>query len=268
MRFRLVFNVKKGTVIPFNYHYELGSALYKIFMYIKKNSKYMGMDNTTFLNHITFSRLEIPNREIRKEGIVSLSGTIFLKLSMNFPDIGTDLLWKSFLKFNNTINIVKKTEQETKVIDLVLKDINFCSSPEFKDVMKFKMISPLVITRRGEKTKYVSIKEKDELKELLKTNLAKKFEELYGKKIEVDDFEIKFDESYCEKRDEKDLYSLITMKEGTKEPFWILGILAPFELKAPPDIIKVGYFSGFGEKTSMGFGMVESINEEKSNTSD
>ncbi|HOJ49574.1 MAG TPA: CRISPR-associated endoribonuclease Cas6 [Spirochaetota bacterium] len=261
MRFKLIFNVKKGVIIPFNYHYELGSALYKVFMYIKKNSKYLGMDNTQFLNHITFSRLEIPQREIRKDGILSLGCNVFLKLSLNFPDIGTDLLWKAFLKFNNTIQIVKKTDEEIKKIELILKDISFCNSPEFKENMKFKMLSPLVITKKDEKPKYVSIKNKDKLKELLKDNLLKKFEELYGKKIEINNFDIEFDENYCKSRDEKDLYSLITMKEGTKEPFWVLGILAPFELKAPTEIIKVGYFSGFGEKTSMGFGMVETVKE-------
>jgi len=37
----------------------------------------------------------------------------------------------------------------------------------------------------------------------------------------------------------------------------IIGFLAPFTVIGSPELIRVGYEAGFGEKGSMGFGMVK-----------
>jgi CRISPR-associated endoribonuclease Cas6 len=50
---------------------------------------------------------------------------------------------------------------------------------------------------------------------------------------------------------------LITLKEGRSDETKIKGTLAPFRLRAPRELMEVGYECGFGEKNSMGFGMVK-----------
>lgn len=262
MRFKLVFQVRKGQLFPFNYQYELSAGLYKIFMHVKESlSKYQVMSNTDFLNHISFSRIEIPKRTVEQNGIRCLSSMVFLKVSIGFPDIHSDILWKAFAKYFFTLMLFKKNHHGSSLkIKLHLKDISFLPSPDFSSNMKFKMLSPMVLTKSDRnKNKYLSIREKEELTQRLKENLVEKFEQLYGNSIETEPFSISFDKEYCSKREEKDLYSLVTMKEGEAKPFSIMGLLVPFRIEAPAELIKVGYYSGFGEKTSFGFGMTEVI---------
>ncbi len=50
---------------------------------------------------------------------------------------------------------------------------------------------------------------------------------------------------------------LLTLKEGRSDETKIKGTLAPFRLRAPRELMEVGYECGFGEKNSMGFVMVK-----------
>jgi len=262
MRFKLVFRVEEDTFFPFNYQYELAAGLYKLFMLIKQNHpRYTYLKNHDFLNQITFSRIEIPKRVITKEGIKCFSDFVFLKVSLGFNDIASDAIWKAFSKMNNQLLIYKKQANgPMQVINMQLYEVEFFPPPEFEETMKFKMLSPLVLTKnsKAKKNKFCSLQEQDLILERLKDSLSEKFQLLYGHLPPIEEFEFQFDELYCQDRQEKDLYSLIKMKEGSGHPFSVLGILVPFKITAPQEVIKVGYYSGFGEKTSLGFGMVES----------
>src|SRR5690606_6599415 len=48
----------------------------------------------------------------------------------------------------------------------------------------------------------------------------------------------------------------IHIKEGTSGHTQVIGYLFHFELEAPPELHEIGYYAGFGEKNSMGFGCV------------
>lgn len=260
MRFKLVLKIQQNELFPFNYQYELSAALFKVFMHIKNSfTRYTILSNQDFLNHITFSRIEIPKRVIEKEGIRSLSRIAFLKISMGFPDIYSDSLWKAFSRFGNTLCLYKKLSREPPYqIKMQVKDIEFLPSPEFQESMKFKMLSPLVLTQKQQRrNRYLSFCEKEDITSRLKENLLQKFQQLYSYTLPVNFFDLCFDPDYYRDREEKDLYSLIKMKECQKESIMVMGLLVPFTLKAPPELIQVGYYSGFGEKTSLGFGMVE-----------
>ena len=71
--------------------------------------------------------------------------------------------------------------------------------------------------------------------------------------MESADFEIKIDTDYMNKKSGK-IIKNINFK-GTN----IIGFMAPFEVTGSPELIEVGYEAGFGEKGSMGFGMVKEI---------
>lgn len=47
---------------------------------------------------------------------------------------------------------------------------------------------------------------------------------------------------------------LIKVKSGTAAEVMLRGYLFSFELKAPQELLQIGYFGGFGEKNSLGFG--------------
>ena len=54
---------------------------------------------------------------------------------------------------------------------------------------------------------------------------------------------------------------LITIKQGTPEETKVKGYLYEFTVEGPPELIRMGYYAGFGEKNSLGFGCVEIISE-------
>lgn len=65
------------------------------------------------------------------------------------------------------------------------------------------------------------------------------------------EFNIKIDTDYMNRRSGK-----ITKKINFKGTD-IIGFMAPFEVTASPELIETGHEAGFGEKGSMGFGMVK-----------
>ena len=50
---------------------------------------------------------------------------------------------------------------------------------------------------------------------------------------------------------------LIKIKTDTPQQTHIKGFLFDFKLSAPVELMKLGYFAGFGEKNSLGFGCGE-----------
>jgi CRISPR-associated endoribonuclease Cas6 len=76
---------------------------------------------------------------------------------------------------------------------------------------------------------------------------------LHGKDSGDTDFKIIIDEDYVKRKNGK-ITKNINFK-GTN----IIGFMAPFEVTGSPELIEVGYEAGFGEKGSMGFGMVKEI---------
>ncbi len=261
MRFKIIFKVNGNPVFPFNYQYELSAGLYKIFLDIKNYSKeYAKIEDVDFLNQITFSRIEIPKRKISKDGIKCFSNFVFLKVSTGLPDIGSDDLWRAFKNNLNKLVIFKKMEGFKSKIELCLEDIEFTPPPNFQNTMKFKMLSPLVLTKKNniDKKKFLSHHEQKQIEERIKDSLIEKFNTLYNKEIDINQFQFQFDPIYCQDKNEKDLYCLTKMKEGTENAFSVFGMMIPFSITAPLELIKVGYYSGFGEKSSLGFGMVES----------
>ncbi|MBI4810670.1 MAG: CRISPR-associated endoribonuclease Cas6, partial [Ignavibacteriales bacterium] len=50
---------------------------------------------------------------------------------------------------------------------------------------------------------------------------------------------------------------LITIKEGHKEETRVRGFMCPITIEGNPELIKLAYECGLGEKGSLGFGMIE-----------
>ena len=82
----------------------------------------------------------------------------------------------------------------------------------------------------------------------------KKYRLIHGKSLENADLQIKINSEYMNKKNGK-ITKNINFK-GTN----IIGFLAPFEAAGSPELIETGYEAGFGEKGSMGFGMVREVN--------
>jgi CRISPR-associated endoribonuclease Cas6 len=52
---------------------------------------------------------------------------------------------------------------------------------------------------------------------------------------------------------------LIKIKAGNESETFLKGFLFSFKLSAPVELMRIGYYGGFGEKNSLGFGCCEVI---------
>lgn len=116
----------------------------------------------------------------------------------------------------------------------------------------FVMISPLVVSVPEEKNgklvhRYLHPCE-EEFYEAFKKNLYKKYRIFYGKDPEGD-VEIIPDWNYIKSRER------ITKRIKLKDVF-VRAVVFPFRMRGDRKLVEIGYETGFGEKNSMGFGMV------------
>ena len=92
----------------------------------------------------------------------------------------------------------------------------------------------------------------------LKNNILAKYNLVHHKEFAGNtDFEFSFDPNYIINKKGK-ISKLITFKDNIK----IKAMEAPFKITADPELIKIGYECGFGEKNSGGFGMAKVIENE------
>ena len=132
--------------------------------------------------------------------------------------------------------------------------------PEFSDEMSFIMLSPVVCTTKREPEQYPQFlfPGDPEFRRVLLENLCRKYQALNGRAFECSEGDISFeiDPGYAGRMNGK-VQKLITVKEGRSDETKIKGSFAPFRIRAPRELIEIGYECGFGEKNSQGFGMVK-----------
>jgi len=155
---------------------------------------------------------------------------------------------------------------ESQEAGFLIERVETLPRPVFNGSMRFTCLSPITISRLigsnslngfNSLNSFLSchyIRPWEEgLSDAIKNNLLKKYRLLHGKDSGDTDFKIIIDEDYVKRKNGK-ITKNINFK-GTN----IIGFMAPFEVTGSPELIEVGYEAGFGEKGSMGFGMVKEI---------
>ncbi len=139
------------------------------------------------------------------------------------------------------------------------ESVEILKQPDLSKRVKFICLSPIVsatkVERNGKLSPYYYRHDDKDLEGAIKDNLLKKYQLVHGETPHSDELKLEFDQDYIERKGDK-IYKLIDFK-GTK----IKGILAPFVVEGSPQLIEIGYEAGFGEKGSMGFGMVEVVDK-------
>lgn len=99
------------------------------------------------------------------------------------------------------------------------------------------------------------------LSDLLRANILNKYISLYGHEPEDTRFVCTLDQDYVQRKnvEGKRITQLITIKEGRTEETRVRGFMCPFTLEGNPDLIRLAYESGLGEKNAMGFGMMDVV---------
>ena len=271
MRFRLTLeNTDKG-LLPMNYQYELSAWIYKTLNY--GNSEFADwLHREGYTNDykqfklFTFSSLMVPKFQINGDRMQIESREAGLIVS--FYPIDSLEYFVSGLFSNQKFTVADKRSGAS----FTVKTVEKLPEPEFSNEMEFNALSPILVSyKHSEKQKYATyINPGDEqYGDLLIRNLAAKYRAFYacetvtnaddetGHSGQVDTENMDYDFEPLGKPKSR----LITIKSGTKQESKLRGYLYRFRIKAPAELIRLGYYAGFGEKNSLGFGCGEVVND-------
>lgn len=252
MRLKLVLKIMEGTVLPCNYMYELSSCLYKVlnegnpvfttWLHDKGYCKEKKAFKLFTFSNFYFSRFRIAGDRLR-----ILSDRVQLIVSF-YPIEAIEAF---------VIGLFKNTHLEIgdsqSRVGLEVMGIEPLPEPVFTSCMSFKTISPMFIEEQFPDSRRTVHLAPDDPKfvKLLHLNLLDKYRFFYGQEP---------DESWPETR----LHVLsipkaktIALKKGTAQETRMKGYLFQFELEGQPELLKLGYYGGFGRLNSQGFGCVE-----------
>lgn len=257
MRFKLVLQVRPsvwGRSIPISYQYELSCAIYRILSSSDPqfaswlHSNGFTADNKIF-RLFTFSHLNVPKYNIDKEQqrLIVLSDTVNLSITF-LPQISTR-------KFIEGVFMEKCFQIGDKIsgVEFMVREIQVMPPLEYKEEMNFETLSPACISKKREdgKMDYLSPTHSLYTKGLL-TGLLARYKAFFQREYEG--------ETFCDFQvltEPKPV--LIKIKSGTPQQTFVKGYRFKFKIRLPEELMNIMYESGFGEKGSMGFGMVKEI---------
>jgi len=244
------------NVLPLNYQYELSSWIYHIlnngdpvFSEWLHNQGFT--DSNKHFRLFTFSNLIISNRHIRDDRLIIGSRRMQMILSVlpveTIKHFITGLFREQCFSLGDSIT----------QISLLVSQVESLPETKISNCIDFICLSPIVISLKKEKDRYAQYlsPEHPDYGELLIKNLKEKW-----KAFTKDQFD--FDESGAIFRLLSPVYKKgITIKAGKPDQTKIVGYLFTFHLEAPAELLRIGYYAGFGEKNSIGFGCGEVINK-------
>ena len=238
MRLKINLKGKNNIKIPFNYNHIISSIIYNKIVDLDLAHELHTSNSFKFFN---FSQLNIPKRKIANDGIISKNGKISFYLSS--PN---DLLIKNLVSgFVDDLEIKFKNEK------LTVEKIEALRTPDFKEISEFKTISPINIRDINEKNKRIDLAPSDKFFKGIENNLIKKYCKFHN--LESTDKKIS---AYSEMANVK--RKRITIPKGPNTTYH-RAYMMDLILEGDVDLIKFAYDVGLGEKNSMGFGMIQYI---------
>ena len=249
MRIKITCDIDEGLHLPINYNYFLAGAIYQ---FLKESdpeyADFLHQDGYEVENRrfklFTFSQLMAKQRNIQDDQIHFRSPLTWYVSSSQEPFLA-----------NFAAALMQKGILQVERHRLRVQDIEVLRQPRFEPQMTFRCLSPITMStvreREGKLTKHYCLPDDPQFSELVRQNLIRKYEAVYRHPPEETSFAMTFDQAYIDKR--KGRVTRLVDYKGIK----IRGVLSPFHVIGAPELIRVGYECGFGDKNSAGFGMVE-----------
>lgn len=259
MRFNIELQLidRRINMLPINYQYELSAWIYHTIHFANPvfsewlHDKGYSTGSQRF-KFFTFSNLEIPHGGYKVEGdrLKLISETCRLQISFLIEEAATPFITGIFQHQDFVLGDIHSR------VPFKVYRIERLPDPIFTNNMIFTTLSPVVVGKSriaegGKGTEYLSPEDKD-YEWLFFQNLVRKVEVSYP------GFEITPDQiAECSfQLMGKPKSKMIAIKNNKQEATKVKGYLFRFSIKAPPEWIRVGYFSGFGEKNGVGMGSV------------
>jgi len=266
MRLKLSLRVVNSNKIALNYNYSLSSAIYKLL-------EFGSPEFSSFLHDLGYS---IENKYYKlftfsiKLEKTALDYNSLILISPKAELYITSPLIDDFIK-NFVIGTFENRAIEIMSDNIFTKfninQVEIIPEPTFSNQMHFKMMTPLVLSTyklySGRLNQYY-FRYNDNIEEInrvFQQNLVNKYQVITKRTYSGNGIKISWDEKYIENATKKNkrLSKKVSIIKDIKNPIDIIGIYCPFKLEGDPELIKIGYEAGYGEKNSMGFGMVEAV---------
>ena len=251
-----------NTAVPLNYNYPLSAAIYHLLAQASPeyaswlhNRGYQSRDDR-FLKLFTFSKLDIPRVRIRGKALTAGNDRPWqLHISSPMED--------EFVQ-NFVLGLFQQQNIEIGGVGaigrFVIESVEALPTPVFKDHMHGKTLSSIVVStmreHKGKLQSYYYRPTDPELGEALRKNLLSKYQIITGEICRDPHLEIAFDMDYFKRRQGR-VSKLLHIKEGTAAETQIKTFAMPFAIRGNPELIRVAWECGLGDKNSLGLGMVE-----------
>ena len=265
MRLRLTLRrISKICNLPLNYQPYIAANIYRL---IEKSSPAYAaflhdegyQEKNKRFKHFTFGQLQIPRhlREIERDRLLVKADKIRLEVSFLVTKASENFLMGVFQQ--QRITIIDKYAHNEFVID----QIEVVKVALESTTVTLRTLSPLVIGTQGKEERtctYLSPTNPDYAR-LFLGNLQSKYQS-YVTQVdasEVAQHEVVPEFEFLKLTHPKPKLVAIKPRQNIK----FKGYLFDFRLTAPIEMIKVGFFGGFGRGCSYGMGMTRVIKEQE-----
>jgi CRISPR-associated endoribonuclease Cas6 len=239
MRLKINFSVVEASSIDLNHSYHLASLIYRA---IERSNPELSLELHTpsEFKFFTFSRLMAQGKKfvIKGDKMVLRSPNVHFFFSTMREHIGVALVE----------GLLEKPEVKIGDASFVVSEIKVIKEKEIGNKERFITLSPINITTvedNGGKRIVDLYPDNPKFYENLRNNLVKKYVAFHGKEPEGNELDIKVIRAKGKRIQVKNTFhrcvEMVFDAEGGKE------------------LLEVGYKAGFGERNSMGFGMVKAV---------
>jgi CRISPR-associated endoribonuclease Cas6 len=254
MRLRVCFRLDRPIVVPINHQHLMAGVVYRYlecadadyaeFLHNEGYAASEGGEDRRRFKLFTFS----PIRATRRQA----NGSV-LRLGPGMAEWLVSSPVEKFLTEYAT-GLLSFGEMRAGTATLPIVSVESLPTPATAETMRFTCLSPIVSSETtyegGARSTRYRFPDDPAFSESIRQNLLGKYAALYGRAPADDRLSLTFDRDYLARQPHG----------GTKliefKGIHIRGAFAPFTLTGSPELIRLGYECGFGEKNSSGFGMV------------
>lgn len=261
MRFKLILErTSKRNFLSFNYQYELSSWIYKIISAADEQFSEFLHSVAYTSGHkrfklFTFSNLDLRPFQIHKEHRrIEMQGReAILEISFLVDKAAENFIKGLFLHQQCSLG------DKISSVDFIVSRIEAVAPPIFKETMSYASKSPLCISTKGDNHAQYLHPAHEKYGQLIMANLLEKFRVMPLAVTGNEEAVLHPDTDYAFKLLSEPKSRLITIKAFTAQQTQVRGYEFKFQLTAPAAFQEIGYYGGFGEKGSLGFGCVREM---------
>ena len=254
MRFKLNLSMtdRKQNILPVNYQYELSAWIYKVinqgdpefaaWLHDKGFS-----DSSKQFRLFTFSNFNVRHREILGDRLIIKADPIELIIS-TLPEATIQHFVMGIFRDREF-----RLGDRISSVGFRINSIEAMPPPVFTDEMSFRSLSPVFVSQKIEgrkQNKHLSPLEEG-YTQLLINNLKEKLRIFTGVESTNEASEATLELLSPPKQ------KGIAIKTNTPQATKLVGYHYNFKIKADAELLRIGYYTGFGEKGSQGFGCCE-----------